>query len=245
MSWNVLADAYVRPEFYPDVEPALLEPGARTAAVAELIAASEADVACLQEAEPAVLYTLADWDLLHARKRGKPDSCVIAVRPGISIEGERTIAFADGAPDRQDSGHVAVIAIVSIAGERVQIATTHLRWDRPRTPSGGRWAVRQARELIGALAPGIPTIVCGDLNVEPHDEVYAMLIAAGFVDPYAGDLAPTANPHQRAKRIDHVLHTRELVAHGVPSIAIEDTTPLPSAAMPSDHLPVVVWFESA
>jgi endonuclease/exonuclease/phosphatase family metal-dependent hydrolase len=243
MSWNVLADAYIRPHFYPAVDPALLRPGARTRAIADLIEASDADVACLQEVEPAVLGALPGWDVRHAKKRGKPDGVAIAARRRAAIEEVRTLAFADGAPDREDSGHVAVIAIVALAGLRVQIATTHLRWDRPKTPPADRWAVRQARELIDALDPAIPAIVCGDLNVEPHDDAYAMLLAAGLGDPCA-DGAPTANPNGRAKRIDHVLHARELHARVVPGLAIDDATPLPSPEMPSDHLPVVAWFET-
>jgi endonuclease/exonuclease/phosphatase family metal-dependent hydrolase len=243
MTWNVLADAYIRPEYYPGAEPALLRPGARTQAIAERIEASDADVVCLQEVEPAVLRALARWDLHHARKRGKPDACVIATRRRAMIEQVRSFAFTDGAPDREDSGHVAMIAIVALAGgARVQLATTHLRWDRPGTPPADRWTVRQARELIDALDPAIPAIVCGDLNVVPHDEAYAMLRAVGLVDPCA-DLAPTANPNGRACRIDHVLHARELQARVAPGLSIEDTTPLPSPAMPSDHAPVVVWFE--
>lgn len=242
MSWNVLADAYVRPQYYPTVEPALLVPGARTQAIADLVEASDADVACLQEVEPALLRALPRWDVRHAQKRGKPDSCVIAARRRAAIEEVRTIAFADGAPDREDSGHVALIAVVTVAGPRVQLVSTHLRWDRPGTPPADRWAVRQARELIDALDPAIPAIVCGDLNVEPHDAAYAMLRAAGLVDPCA-DGAPTANPNGRAKRIDHVLHAPELHAHVVPGLAIDGETPLPSPEMPSDHLPVVVWFE--
>jgi DNA-binding response OmpR family regulator len=36
---------------------------------------------------------------------------------------------------------------------------------------------------------------------------------------------------------------RELQARVAPGLSIEDTTPLPSPAMPSDHAPVLVWFE--
>ena len=243
MSWNVLADAYIKPTYYPAVDPALLRPGARTRAIVDRIDTSDADVACLQEVEPAVLHALTRWDLRRAQKRGKPDSCVIAARRRAAITDVRTIAFADGAPDRADSGHVALIAIVSLGGARVQLATTHLRWDRAGTPLADRWTVRQARELIGALDPAIPAIVCGDLNVDPRDEVYSMLLAAGLVDPCA-DHPPTAIASGRARRIDHVFHAPELHGRVMPGFAIADATPLPSAELPSDHAPVVVWFEA-
>ena len=74
MSWNVLADAYIRPEYHRAVEPELLESGARTAAIAELVTDSEADIACLQEVEPSLLHVLAGWEVHRVPKRGKPDS---------------------------------------------------------------------------------------------------------------------------------------------------------------------------
>lgn len=246
MTWNVLADAYIQAAYYPTVDPALLQPGARAQAIADLVEASDADVACLQEVEPAVLEALARrgrWNVPRAKKRGKPDSCVIAARRRAVIEEVRTLVFADGAPDREDSGHVALIATLALGPARVQLATTHLRWDRPATPLADRWTVRQARQLIDALDPDLPAIVCGDLNVDPHDEVYAMLLAAGLVDPCV-DGAPTACTNGRAKRIDHVLHAPELRGRVAPGLAVADDTPLPSAEMPSDHVPVVVWFEA-
>ncbi|MGA9828697.1 MAG: hypothetical protein WBQ57_10260, partial [Rhodanobacteraceae bacterium] len=50
-SYNVLADAYVRPDWFPRTSPALLEPGARTAAIAERVAGLGVDIVCLQEVE--------------------------------------------------------------------------------------------------------------------------------------------------------------------------------------------------
>src|SRR5262245_43709913 len=129
MSWNVLADAYIRPEFYPGVPPALLQSGARTQAIAGLVEASVADVVCLQEVEPAVLRALSRRYVHHAKKRGKPDSCAIAARRRVIIEEARSFAYADGAPDRDDSGHVALVAILSVGNQRLQLVTTHLRWE--------------------------------------------------------------------------------------------------------------------
>jgi hypothetical protein len=44
----------------------------------------------------------------------------------------------------------------------------------------------------------------------------------------------------RAKRSDHVLCGPALVATPLPVMAIDDTTPLPSRALPSDHVPIGV-----
>ena len=54
LSWNVLSDAYVRPGYFPHTEPALLAPGVRTPRIVARLVALAPDVACLQEAEPAL-----------------------------------------------------------------------------------------------------------------------------------------------------------------------------------------------
>jgi endonuclease/exonuclease/phosphatase family metal-dependent hydrolase len=240
VSWNVLADSYIRASFYPRADPALLRPGARTAAVIEAIAADPAEVFCLQEVEPrlvdAARAKLVDWEIRYAAKPGRPDGCAIVARPGVVLENVDRIVFADGAPDRDDSGHVALLA--TLAG--VRIATTHLRWDPPGTPAPQRWALREVRELLGSLHA--PAIVCGDLNFEADDDAYRMLIDAGFVDPHAAARRPTCNPNGRAKRIDFILCTVELVATSAETVAIDDATVLPSATMPSDHVPIAVAF---
>ena len=135
VSWNVLADSYVRASFYPRADPALLRPGARTAAIIDAIATDPADVFCLQEVEPplvdAIRARLVDWEVRFAAKATKPDGCAIVARPGVVVEDVDRIVFADGAPDRDDSGHVALLATIAIGAHRVRLVTTHLRWDPP------------------------------------------------------------------------------------------------------------------
>ena len=252
VSWNVLADAYIRPKFYPRVEPAVLRPGARTAGIIDVIAGGGADIVCLQEAEVPLIdacraqLASLGWAIHYASKRDKPDGCAILARPGVGLESVRELVYADGAPDRDDSGHIALLASAVAAGHRVEIATTHLRWDPPGTPADARWAVRQATELLRLTRDrSSPWIVCGDLNLEADDPVYAMFADAGFVDPSAGALHPTANPNGRAKRIDHILHTAGLRVTALPMLAIDDATPLPSPTMPSDHVPIAVAVDPA
>jgi mRNA deadenylase 3'-5' endonuclease subunit Ccr4 len=243
VSWNVLADAYVQPSYYPAVDPALLARGARTAAIVAQLAASGADVACLQEAEPTLVDALraaGGWDVHYASKRGRPDGLAVLARGAVRVADVRTLVFADGAPDRDDSGHIALCATLIDGALRCELATTHLRWDPPGTPSAQRWATRQARHLIERLGALDRAIVCGDLNVEPADEAYQMLLAAGLHDPMVAVLHPTANPNGRARRIDHILCGRALVGQPLPILAIDDATPLPSQTMPSDHLPIEI-----
>ncbi len=245
VSWNVLADAYVRAEFYPRTDPAILRAGARTPAMLEALAADPAELFCLQEVEVAVIDAIRaafpSWSVHFERKRGKPEGCAILARPGIDVTEVRGLAFEDGAPDREDSGHVALLATIRMGGRQVRIANTHLRWDPPGTAPDQRWGVREVRELLANLVA--PAIVCGDLNVEPSDTVYRMLIEAGFVDAHALDARPTCNPNGRAKRIDFILGTADLRATATAPAVVVDDTPLPSATMPSDHVPIAAAFD--
>lgn len=247
VSWNVLADSYIRSSFYPRTDPALLAPGARTHAIVRCLADSVAEVACLQEVEPPLIEAIeraGGWIVHVAWKRGRPDGCALLARRGATLDAVRALAYSDGGPDRADSGHVALVASARAGAASFQIATTHLRWDPPETPREQRWAIREARELLGILGPLDRTIVCGDLNVEPGDEAYDLLLAAGLVDPMAGVLHATANSNGRAKRIDHVLVGRGIVATPLPSPAVADDTPLPSPELPSDHVPIGVAIET-
>jgi mRNA deadenylase 3'-5' endonuclease subunit Ccr4 len=244
MSWNVLADAYIQPRFYPGIDPALLVPAARTRLIIDYLDTSDADVACLQEIEPALAAALehaGEWRVRFMQKRGKPDGLAVLVRRGVVVEGIRGLEFADGAPDRANSGHIALIASLRLGEARCRVATTHVKWDPPETPAADRWAVREVHELLEAIGDVADCIACGDFNFEPGDLPYAALIAAGFRDPCTR--APTANPNGRAKRIDHLLCGRAVRATATPILPIDNLTPLPSRAMPSDHIPIGAVIE--
>lgn len=236
VSWNVLADSYIRRRFYPHSPRPVLARGARTRAIVDHLAASPADLACLQEIEPPLVEALVrtgTWRVEYAPKRGKPDGVALLARRQVALGDVVTVAFGDG------SGHVALLATVHVDDAPVcRVATTHLRWDPPETPYAQRWAVREASELLDLLGSTERAIVCGDLNIEPSDAVYDQLLAAGLTDAHAAAPAPTANPNGRAKRIDHILCGARLGATPLPVLPIDDLTPLPSRALPSDHVPI-------
>lgn len=247
-SYNILADAYVRRQFYPAVTPAALDPASRRARLLAYLPRLEADVLCLQEVEPPVFDEVqralapAGYSGAYARKGRKPDGVAVLARR-LVVEATSTVTFDDGLEDAAPSGHVALLATLRAGDRRVVVACTHLLWDAPGTPPPHQRGARELTQLLDVLtADGQPAarVVCGDFNAEPDSHALALARERGFLDGVVD--GPTCNSGQRAKRIDYLLYTVALVAAAAPTTTIEDHTPLPSEREPSDHVPVMARF---
>ncbi|MDP2344309.1 MAG: endonuclease/exonuclease/phosphatase family protein [Deltaproteobacteria bacterium] len=251
-SWNVLADSYVQPRFFPHTPPALLEPVARRARVVQRAREFDVDVLCLQEVEPVMLAALrASFQpghrALYVGKTGKPDGCAILVRDTIAVKHEQTLRFVDGDGSRPDTGHVALLLVLEHEGATFGVATTHLKWHPAETPPAEHTGLRQVTQLLAAVdglrAGCAAWILCGDLNAPAGSNVVDAVDAAGFVDVYRDrPRAFTANANNKAKRIDYLFHSADLQARAGDVAVIDDVTPLPSDDQPSDHLPIRGWF---
>ncbi len=247
VSYNVLADAYLRPEWYRQSPAAALDPARRRPALLDHVAAADADVACLQEVEAGLFDALAarlgplGYEGRFLKKGGgKPDGCATFFRPSrCRLLAEHRWRYRDGPPGCSDSGHVALVLQLQWACRPLFVANTHVKWDPPDTPAPERWGYRQAADFLRRKAelPAAAWVLCGDFNATADGDVLRLLFDAGFADAYAEKTHSfTCVSNGRAKRIDFLLHTRELIANpeGLPPLA--DDTPLPSAEQPSDHL---------
>ena len=255
-SYNVLADSYIKLQWYPHVDPEALRWDKRKFALAERVAQLDADIACLQEVE-ADAYVWLEHSLsakgyagIYAKKAcGRPDGCAVFFRqPGaLRFAGSETIYYRDGLQGERDSGHLALVASFESDWGLIRVVSTHLRWDREDKPPEEHVGYRQIRELLNAHFKPDQTayawIVCGDLNVESDGAVVNELVSSGFIDAYKGHEQATCNPNRRAKRIDYIFHTAGLYAEPAKLMDIDDLTLLPSADEPSDHLALVATFE--
>jgi endonuclease/exonuclease/phosphatase family metal-dependent hydrolase len=235
VSWNVLADAYVRREYYPQTSPAILDRRHRRKAVADRLATyDKVDVLCLQEVD-AALFALAEEKLPDStgrlfRKRGRGEGCAIFIRQAVTSEPAwREIAFADR------SGYIALG--VSFAG--ISVVSTHLKWEPPNTPAETHRGRVQLGEILETWSTG-PRIVCGDLNADPASSVLDLARERGLRDAYAAlPDAFTANANGEKKRIDFILHSAEFQkVTPAPLPRVDDDTPLPSETEPSDHVAI-------
>lgn len=174
-SWNVLADAYVRPAWFPLTPPELLTAGARTAAVVQLAGELDVDVLALQEADTALAATLTreldGYDVRWCPKTdAKPDGCLTAVRCPWQVVAESRIVFGSAI-----AGHVAHLLRLAHDGVGLTVANTHVRFDT--APAAEHLGVRQVSSLLDALPP--VAVVAADLNDLPGGPVRDALIEAG------------------------------------------------------------------
>jgi mRNA deadenylase 3'-5' endonuclease subunit Ccr4 len=256
-SYNILAEAYIKPERYPGIPAALLVPERRGPALLRHIAGLNADVVCLQEAEPHVFEALQSqlqsrgFQGHFAQKIDRPDGCATFVRAGtLPIHAVRALAYSDGGPGRPASGHVALVVSLGWQDRLVAVANTHLKWDPPGTATAAQWGYRQITELLAqrnVLAPDASAwVIGGDFNVTADSAVTGVLRQAGLLDVYRErEHMRTCNTNGRARRIDYLWHGPELTSRPFPLRAITDDTTLPSSEEPSDHVAILAWFDWA
>lgn len=256
-SYNVLANAYVQSGhgFYQRTPKMVLDPLWRVPALVHQVISIRADVICLQEVELKTLAALKSrlssmgYATQYARKfASQPDGCATFYRqPPFELIATRVIEYADGTQRQANSGHIALIVLLRTAGRIIGIANTHLTWDPPGTPDPVKLGYRQVLQLLNESQTMAPTcdgwLICGDLNATPDSEIVATLERAGFQYAHAGLVQTyTCKVNAEIKMIDYLFYSPEF--HGEPQnvVQVSDRTVLPSAAQPSDHLPIVARF---
>jgi mRNA deadenylase 3'-5' endonuclease subunit Ccr4 len=256
-SYNVLAESYATKKLYPRVDPELMRWSRRAPVIVARVVALAPDIACLQEVDATAwpgleaAFAAQGWNGVFAAKAaGRPDGCALLYREGaLRLVASEALHYDDGDDGAAASGHLSLIATFETVTGPVRIANTHLRWQAATARAEAHIGFRQARELLdrcdAMTPPAFATVVCGDLNAPPESDIASLFRARGFSDAYEPEPQPTCSPHRRATRIDFIFSTSSLRATPEPIPAIDGDTLLPSAAEPSDHLPITVRLAAA
>lgn len=170
ISWNILADAYIKTSYYPNVPPEALEPAGRRARLLDTLEAQQADLYLLQEVEPDAFQAItarlgAGFEAHLAQKPGRPEGvALLARRSAVTIQQRETLVYEA----RNNGAPVALLALLQIEGRALAVASTHLEWSPDDTPAHAHTGRRQLAELLaqrGRFAPaGTPWLLGGDLN---------------------------------------------------------------------------------
>jgi endonuclease/exonuclease/phosphatase (EEP) superfamily protein YafD len=209
--------------------PFVRDTRARMRAVAREVDAGIADLLCLQEIQLQSYVALLDQGLsrfahaafepfLYSPKGGLLTFSRWPIHESeFVLYDERGSWRSPAIADRLlHKGLLA--ATVEVAGHLLVVVNTHLTANYDGDWStGNRYARIERAQLVqlAAYVRGVPAdrtvVVVGDLNVPRHSELYDdLVVAAGLVDPLAGNLEPTyqpfvAFPSRYLQPIDHVL----------------------------------------
>jgi mRNA deadenylase 3'-5' endonuclease subunit Ccr4 len=254
VSYNVLANAYIKEDRYPRVPPQFLQWEYRSQALLSKIDSLNADLICLQEVEEETyqrihhLLSGKGFSGVYARrKQGRPDGC--ATFSLLPIHQWEVVHYHDqvrGAP----SGHLALITFIQVKDHLLAVANTHIKWDPPDTIAQHQIGWRQMQQLLfHHILPDSSVdgwVICGDMNCELEDHLLQEILRAGFKSPLQ-ESAPTYYTEDKCAQIDFILCQNHLniTALSRPSYPLH--TVLPNAQEPSDHLPIaaVVEFPSS
>lgn len=258
-TYNVLATAYISPQWYPGVPEHLLRPETRVPALVRHVEALGADILCLQEVEPDVFTALTDRlgslgyaGYFEQKGRNRPDGCATFVRTEtFAVRRTHRLEYRDReAGAEAHSGHVALLLTLERDTRSLGVANTHIRWMAPNAPSAEQVGFRQVAELIETCRDFEPPCenwtMCGDFNYPPDSEAVRVMRDAGYAFAHADrPHVRSAVANGRAKLIDYLFHTAGLRVRAIDPPAVSDDTKLPSPEQPSDHLALVAEFEWA
>jgi endonuclease/exonuclease/phosphatase family metal-dependent hydrolase len=254
VTWNILADHYIRPEFYPHTPSSYLNPATRHPMLLAAISAQDADLYCLQEVEQTMFDTILEvmqplgWQGQLAVKDGHREGVALLWRTrAVEVSATHTLHYAATSKGHRSTALIAHIRPVSGARPFV-LVSTHLAWAHHSTPATEHPGVLQLAELLdvrdaGQLMPaGLPWIICGDLNDEYTGPVLTLARDRGLTVPCT-QMRPwhTGNFNERPVKLDYTLcdpGAPTITPHPLPRL--EKTTPMPGPDHASDHLPLCV-----
>lgn len=251
VTWNVLAQAYIKPGRYDHVPTAALQPEPRRQLLLEQIVAQDADIYCLQELEPDCLAAIEQalggrYAVVYGQKRERPDGSAVLVRRDTASIVQHEILHFEAIEPGWD--HLAVLALLQLGAHRLAVVSTHLRWQPARVPREQHLGRRQLLEILArreALLGDWPAwLIAGDFNALSESVVLQAALERGLrLSCRSQRPWDTVNIDGRRRKLDYLLYTPEHLAPA-PGVLprLERSTPMPSEIHPSDHLPVAVTY---
>lgn len=251
VTYNVLADDCIRPEFYPNILPEHLNKRLRYPQLVEKIVDFEADILCLQEVDNTLYASLSralepiGYHGFHQLKTGKRDGLATFLREDLPQKFTYEIIRFEGLGlNDKPIAHIATITRLIFEKTVLTVANTHLKWDAPGTPLEKRIGYNHAQQLLktlGSLSTG-PQIVMGDFNAQPANEILTAFELRGYSDAHDASTSTFNAADGGARKIDYMLCTEGIIFNPLPTPIITDNTLLPGDTEPSDHLPLMAEF---
>jgi CCR4-NOT transcription complex subunit 6 len=201
-SYNILAQCYVKSEFFPWVNKSVLKQSSRTAAIVKKLLQLNSDLFLLQEVDsfPTLAAALTPHGyvgLFKKRSRAKKDGCAIFFNTStLHLQTQTDVelnALASSNPDDpllRDNVALFALFTHTPTGARFIAGTTHIFWDEAL--AGVKTAqIAHVFETAAALSAqwGVHKVVVGgDFNSDCEAPRLQAAAAAGFSSAFwAGD----------------------------------------------------------
>jgi len=223
----------------------------RREAVREIIDSLGCDIVGLQEVLPAQRAYLERRLRMRwygvgredGRQRGEQspllvDPARVAVRQWRTVWLSRTPEVPGSKGVDARAPRVATVLLAQIDGHPIGVINTHF------DHRGARARAAAARQLVQLTAGRDRAwVVCGDLNVEPDDEVVQTLLAGGLRSVLPLDAGGTFHAFGRRRVAGHIDYVLISPQWQVRQAWIDRTRP--GGVIPSDHWPVAAELELA
>ncbi|ETW00968.1 hypothetical protein, variant [Aphanomyces invadans] len=238
MTYNVLAQCYVKSSFFPYCDPKALRWKRRSAMLIGQIKAfsPRPDILCLQECDQYDTFWQSQmaaigYTSLYLKKTGtKKDGVGLFWRPEkFTVLGGENVALNEalhsvtdkdlrGRVIRDNVGLVAHFQSIENPATEFVVASTHLFWD----PAQADVKLVQAKHMLDSIdafvatslpAASVPVFFAGDFNSLPDSAVVRHVLSRGFASAYSTYNAETGEP--RFTNVNGVVHKMNENGHVV------------------------------
>lgn len=249
VTFNILAQAYIKPGRYPHSKPQALDPEARRRLLISTLRELDADVYALQEVEvdafEDILQELGpdDYHGLFEQRHGKPDGAALFSRKAcLRVLESHSLHYQAHEPK---DDQCAVIQVFEAEGQKLAVASTHLRWQPQSKSRREHLGRRQLIELLDAsqsIGPEAAWVLAGDFNANSQSVVLQAALERDWALSCRSQRPwDTTNINGRRRKLDYLLFKPEMLCAKPGSLPrLETDTPMPSEQYASDHLPVTV-----
>lgn len=237
VSYNVLAQAYTRPSYFPWTTDLSFE--SRWKRIEKTLNSLNADVYALQEVDqPDVFETYFkkhNFDFYFKQRTGqRKDGCVIAAKKGLIVQYE-SINMNEFVPEHLTPQNI--IAQKATLQNGMIVTNTHLYY------KSAQLRENDVKVLLNRVNSLSSAIMCGDWNFDSQSNEYAIVTSA-LQDANATTKAayPStvfASASKSGRRIDHIFMGTSIqccARLALPNVNFL----LPNAQHGSDHIPIMI-----
>jgi len=262
MQYNILGDIYASPQWFPQKNKNILEWENRRELITQKMTC-DPDIVCMEELDKFEyfdkIFGFRGYKGHFAQRPNKPDGC------GIFFKSEKFKEVENYFVDYDDNtNRIATILHLKYIQNNVPvdseysifIASTHLFWD-DTSPKQETEIEKLLQFLQKINSQDVPTIICGDFNSTPTQNIYKIIIKHGYKSAYVDYKGTGQHPkftsyksHEDTKCIDYIFYKTNtkpaLQLMHVLDLQEEQVVKefLPNSQHPSDHLPIFAKFST-